>query len=144
MTIKKYFNESLIKTNKIKNIFSNSDIKNTENNKNYLSLMKNIGIVKYDERGNSGNKTSDSPEKYKLVDIGDLVINPMNVTIGSVGVSKYSGCLSSVYIVLKPKQNINSKYYHYVFQDKGFQKYLKTISYGIMEIRESLNKTEFF
>ena len=56
MTIKKYFNESLIKTNKIKNIFSNSDIKNTENNKNYLSLMKNIGIVKYDERGNSGNK----------------------------------------------------------------------------------------
>ncbi len=144
MTIKKYFNESLIKTSKIKNIFSNSDIKNTENNKNYLSLMKNIGIIKYDERGNSGNKTSDSPEKYKLVDIGDLVINPMNVTIGSVGVSKYSGCLSSVYIVLKPKQNINSKYYHYVFQDKGFQKYLKTISYGIMEIRESLNKTEFF
>lgn len=144
MSIEPYFKETLIQTKKIKNLFTNSDIRNTEGNKVYLSLVKDLGVIKYDERGKSGNKTSDSPEKYKLVNIGDLVINPMNVTIGSVGVSKYTGCLSGVYIILKPKKDVNSNYYHYVFHDKGFQKYLRTISYGIMEIRESLNKTEFF
>ena len=140
----RYFDNSPFKTNKIKDLFINSDRRNTNNSDEYLSVVRDVGVIKYSERGDSGNKTSDSPEKYKMVDVGDLVINPMNVTIGSVGVSEYSGCLSGVYLVLKPKTSVNSKYYHYLFHDKGFQKYLKTISYGIMEIRESLNKTEFF
>ena len=140
----RYFDNSPFKTNKIKDLFINSDTRNTNNSDEYLSVVRDVGVIKYSERGDSGNKTSDSPEKYKMVDVGDLVINPMNVTIGSVGVSEYSGCLSGVYLVLKPKTSVNSKYYHYLFHDKGFQKYLKTISYGIMEIRESINKTEFF
>lgn len=140
----RYFDNSPFKTNKIKDLFINSDTRNTNNSDEYLSVVRDVGVIKYSERSDSGNKTSDSPEKYKMVDVGDLVINPMNVTIGSVGVSEYSGCLSGVYLVLKPKTSVNSKYYHYLFHDKGFQKYLKTISYGIMEIRESINKTEFF
>lgn len=140
----RYFDNSPFKTNKIKDLFINSDIRNTNESDEYLSVVRDLGVIKYSERGNSGNKTSDTPEKYKMVDVGDLVINPMNVTIGSVGVSEYSGCLSGVYLVLKPRTGVNSKYYHYLFHDKGFQKYLKTISYGIMEIRESINKTEFF
>ena len=79
-----------------------------------------------------------------MVGVGDLVINPMNVTIGSVGVSEYSGCLSKVYLVLKPKTSVNSKYYHYLFHDKGFQKYLKTISYGIMELEKVLIRPNYF
>ena len=138
-----YFQNPIHKNEKIKNIFQISDEKNISGNKDYLSLVKDVGVVRYEERGNSGNKTSDKPENYKLVKKNDLVINPMNVTIGSVGVSDYSGCISGVYIILRPNSDINPKYYHYVFQEKGFQKYLKTISYGIMEIRESLNKTEF-
>ena len=140
----RYFDNSPFKTNKIKDLFINSDTRNINNSDEYLSVVRDVGVIKYSERSDSGNKTSDSPEKYKMVDVGDLVINPMNVTIGSVGVSEYSGCLSGVYLVLKPKTSVNSKYYHYLFHDKGFQKYLKTISYGIMEIRESINKTEFF
>ncbi len=144
MSIKQYFEENSSNLDKIKNIFINSDIRNENGDTNYLSLVKDLGIIRYGERSNAGNKTSDDPKKYKLVGIGDLVVNPMNATIGSVGFSKYNGCLSGVYIVLKPKKNVDSNYYHYVFQDVGFQKFLKTISYGIMEIRESLNKTEFF
>ena len=140
----RYFDNSPFQTNKIKDLFISSDKRNTNNSDEYLSVVRDVGVIKYSERGDSGNKTSDSPEKYKMVDVGDLVINPMNVTIGSVGISEYSGCLSGVYLVLKPKTGVNSKYYHYLFHDKGFQKYLKTISYGIMEIRESINKIEFF
>ena len=139
-----YENHRILNTKKIKYLFNNSNIRNDNNNRDFLSLVKDVGVIKYSERGNAGNKTSDRPEKYKMVDVGDLVINPMNVSIGSVGVSKYSGCLSGVYLVLKPKKDTNSNYYHYVFQDKNFQSFLKTISSGIMEIRESLDKIKFF
>ena len=139
-----YYKNSPFHKTKIKNLFFNSDIRNVDESDQYLSLVKDVGVMRYSERGVSGNKTSDTPEKYKMVGVGDLVVNPMNVTIGSVGVSEYIGCLSGVYLVLKSKINIVPKYYHYLFHDKGFQKFLKTISYGIMEIRESLNKTEFF
>ncbi|MBT4208005.1 restriction endonuclease subunit S [Candidatus Woesearchaeota archaeon] len=128
----------------IKKLFTESNTKNTEGNTNYLSIVKDKGVVLYSDKGNVGNKTSDHPEKYKMVEVGDIVINPMNIIIGSVGRSKYEGCLSSVYIVLKSNKGISSNYYEYIFSHKLFQKYLKRICYGIMELRESLNKIEFY
>lgn len=129
---------------KIKRIFTDRNEKNEGGNENYLSLMKDVGVVPYSEKGNVGNKTSDTPEKYKMVYTNDIVVNPMNVLIGSVGLSKYDGCLSSVYIVLKPNDDVFPKFFHYVFFIKEFQKYLRRIATGIMEIRESVGKTEFF
>ena len=129
---------------KIKNIFEERTEKNINGNVNYLSLVKDVGVIPYSEKGNVGNKTSDTPEKYKMVYEDDIVINPMNVIIGSVGRSKYNGCLSSVYIVLKPRDQYSSNFYHYVFFSKDFQRYLKRIATGIMEIRESIDKIEFF
>jgi type I restriction enzyme S subunit len=129
---------------KIKHLFNDRVEKNTTGNSNYLSLLKDIGIVLYSEKGNAGNKTSDTPENYKMVYVDDIVVNPMNVMIGSVGRSNYDGCLSSVYIVLEPKEDTHSRFYHHVFSVKEFQKYLRRISSGIMEIRESVDKGEFF
>jgi len=128
----------------IKRLFTESNTKNTDGNTNYLSIVKDKGVVLYSDKGNVGNKTSDHPEKYKMVEVDDIVINPMNIIIGSVGRSKYEGCLSSVYIVLKPNKGISGNYYEYIFSHKLFQKYLKRICYGIMELRESLNKIEFY
>lgn len=132
------------KSEKIRNIFEERVEKNNQNNEDFLSILKDVGVVKYSEKGNSGNKTSDKIENYKMVYKGDIVINPMNVTIGSAGCSNYNGCLSSVYIVLKPKKKINTDYYHYIFLNKEFQKHLKKISSGLMEIRESIDKVDFF
>jgi len=131
-------------TEKIKNLFVERVEKNIHSQNDYLSIVKDIGVNPYSEKGNIGNKTSDNPQNYKRVYPNDLVINPMNVTIGSVGVSQYSGCLSNVYMVLKPKKEFTPNYYGYLFKIKSFQKSLRTISYGIMEIRESINKIEFF
>ena len=129
---------------KIKNLFEERVEKNINSQNDYLSIVKDIGVIPYSEKGNVGNKTSDNPKNYKRVYPNDLVINPMNVTIGSVGISMYSGCLSNVYMVLKPKKEFIPNYYGYLFKIKSFQKSLRTISYGIMEIRESINKIEFF
>ena len=129
---------------KIKRLYTERKEKNQELDTRFLSVMKDVGVIPYSEKGNVGNKTSDNIGNYKWVYEDDLVINPMNVIIGSVGVSRYRGVLSNVYIVLVSRAFFLSGYGGYVFQNKGFQQYLKRICYGIMELRESLNKIEFF
>lgn len=128
---------------RMKQIFWERNDRNISGNTSYLSVLKDKGVVPYSEKGNQGNKTSDTPENYKMVCVDDIVMNPMNVQIGSVGISKFNGCLSSVYVVLVGV-DIVPKFYDYLFQIKSFQKYLRRISYGILEIRESVNKIEFF
>lgn len=44
-----------------------------------------MDVIPYDERGNSGNKTSDDIGGYKLIYPNDLVLNKMNAIIGSLG-----------------------------------------------------------
>jgi len=62
-----------------------------------LSVMKERGVIPYGEKGNVGNKKSDDITRYKVVRPDDIVVNCMNVIIGSVGLSRYTGCLSPVY-----------------------------------------------
>jgi type I restriction enzyme S subunit len=68
-----------------------------------LSVMRDVGVIPYEEKGNVGNKCSEDITRYKIVRPGDIVANCMNIIIGSVGISKYTGCLSPVYYVLTPR-----------------------------------------
>mgnify|MGYP001450687437 CR=1 FL=1 len=55
------------KLEKIRNIFEERVEKNYQKNEDFLSILKDVGVVKYSEKGNSGNKTSDKIENYKMV-----------------------------------------------------------------------------
>lgn len=106
---------------------------------NILSVMKDVGVIRYADKGDVGNKSSDRPENYKIVHPGDIVLNSMNLVIGSVGQSKELGVTSSVYIIYYPKtEHISAEYYHYLFRDKSWQKTLGRLGRGIMELRESI------
>ena len=104
---------------------------------NVLSVLRDIGVIPYEEKGDIGNKKSEDIERYKVVYPGDLVVNSMNVIIGSVGVSAYHGALSPVYLVLKPRHGkaIHKHYVGYAVQIKTFQQWLKRLGYGILEHR---------
>lgn len=109
-----------------------------------LSVTKDRGVIPYDEKGAVGNNKSEEIERYKLVYPNDFVINKMNVVIGSLGMSKYFGAFSQVYLVYKPKTSqINIEYYSYIFSNPTFYKSLIKFCTGIMELRESLNKSDF-
>ena len=111
---------------------------------NILSVLKDRGVIRYEDKGNIGNKVSERIDNYQLVYPGDLVINNMNVTIGSVGTSDQFGALSGIYIVLASKRaDVSMAYYNYLFKIKPFQKSLIQISSGLMKIREALNFIEF-
>lgn len=101
-----------------------------------LSVMKDRGVIPYAEKGRVGNKASDDVGRYKIVRPDDLVVNCMNVIIGSVGRSRYTGCLSPVYYVLKRRKLENDpRFLELVFQHKQFQRSLVRIGNGILAHR---------
>ncbi|ELB7667196.1 restriction endonuclease subunit S [Campylobacter upsaliensis] len=109
-----------------------------------LSLVKDVGVIPYEEKGNVGNKAKDDLQGYKIARVNDLVLNKMNAVIGSLGVSKYNGLVSPIYLVLYIENpNYLITYYSYLFQIKSVQKFLRKFAYGIMEIRESIDYLEF-
>jgi len=114
-----------------------------------LSVMKGIGVIRYEEKGNVGNKRSEDTGRYKIVRPDDIVVNCMNVIIGSVGRSRYTGCLSPVYYVLRRRDETNNpKYLALVFATKSFHESLVRIGNGIlahrMRIPMELLKCEAF
>ncbi len=101
-----------------------------------LSLTNDRGVIPYDEKGDIGNKSKDDISGYKLAYPNDIVLNSMNVIIGSVALSSYFGCVSPVYYMLFTRNNNDDiRYYNYIFQTKEFQHKLKGYGNGIMEIR---------
>jgi len=107
---------------------------------NYLSLMANIGVLPYEEKGDVGNKKPDDLSKCKIVSRGDFVINSMNYGIGSYGLSDYEGVCSPVYIVLKPQDEVvEPRFAFRIFETRAFQKYAQSFGNGILEHRCAIN-----
>ena len=136
-------------TDRLKNIFDERVGKNLDKNTgeavttNILSVMKDVGVINHRDKGNVGNKMAEDITNYKLVYPNDIVVNKMNIMIGSVGISKEFGALSIIYIILITKKNHYAKYYDYFFKMKAFQRSLRRIATGILEIREAVNMTLF-
>ena len=102
----------------------------------YLSLMANVGVIPYEEKGDIGNKKPEDLSKCKIVQRGDFVINSMNYGIGSYGVSAYDGVCSPVYIVLTPRPEVvEPRFAFRVFEDKSFQAYAQSFGNGILAHR---------
>lgn len=129
----------------LKFIFDNiNEINKNLEIKQILSLVKDVGVILYEDKGDVGNKSKDDLSGYKIARKNDLVLNKMNAVIGSLGVSNYDGLVSPIYLVLRIKnQQCLIRYYSYLFQSKALQKSLRQFAYGIMEIRESIDYLEF-
>lgn len=102
---------------------------------NVLSLTNKLGVIPYEEKGNQGNKAKEDYSEYGLAFKNTLVINSMNVLIGSVGISNYYGCVSPVYYVFRNTPNSDLGFINYIFQTIPFQKELRNYANGILEIR---------
>lgn len=100
-----------------------------------LSLNNKTGVIPYEERDNMGNKAKEDYSQYKIAYPDTLVMNSMNVIIGSVGISHYYGCISPVYYVFKASDKTELRYINYVFKIERFQKELRKYANGILEIR---------
>ena len=100
-----------------------------------LSLVKDVGVIPFEERGSKGNKAKTDLSAYKVAFPGTIVMNSMNVIIGSVGISNDLGLVSPVYYVFKNKPNTSLRFLNYAFRTRAFQKELRKYANGILEIR---------
>ncbi|MCL2222569.1 MAG: restriction endonuclease subunit S [Oscillospiraceae bacterium] len=101
-----------------------------------LSLSAQHGVLPYSERGSQGNKHKEDLTGYNIAKANDLLVNNMNVVIGSSGMSKWDGAISPVYYALYPcSPEINIKYYEYVFRHKPFYLSLVGLGSGILDHR---------
>ena len=109
-----------------------------------LSLVKDNGVMLYEEKGNKGNKSKEDISQYKIAYPNTLIVNSMNILIGSVGISKYTGCVSPVYYVFKETEQTDLRYINYIFNTREFQKELRKYANGILEIRLRVSANDIF
>ena len=109
-----------------------------------LSLVKDKGVMLYEEKGDVGNKAKEDITGYKVAFPDTLIVNSMNILIGSVGISKYKGCVSPVYYVFKENEKSDLRYIDYIFNTREFQRELRKYANGILEIRLRVSATDIF
>ena len=100
-----------------------------------LSLLKGIGIIPYEDKGNIGNKAKEDLSTYKITRKGDVVVNCMNVIIGSSGITDYDGYISPAYYSFIPiEKNMATLYKHWLSLPQ-MQGAIRCMAKGILEIR---------
>ena len=109
-----------------------------------LSLVKDKGVMLYEDKGNQGNKAKEDVTDYKLAYPNTLIVNSMNILLGAVGISNYFGCVSPVYYVFKEKDNSDIRFINYIFNTREFQRELRKFANGILEIRLRVSASDIF
>lgn len=114
----------------------------SNHSKELLSVYTHIGVRPRKDLEARGNKAS-STDNYWIVNRGDIVVNKLLAWMGAIGVSHYEGVTSPAYDVLRPKVQLNTDYYHYLFRTKNYLRLFKARSRGIMDMRLRLYFDEF-
>lgn len=119
-------------------IFKQVSIAN-ESNEELLSVYLDKGVIKFsDVEEKRTNVTSEDLSKYQLVEEGDFVLNNQQAWRGSVGVSSFRGIISPAYIILKPKEIQDSKFFNYLLRNRSNVAHYLTCSKGVGTIQRNL------
>ncbi|MCG2767054.1 MAG: restriction endonuclease subunit S [Anaerolineae bacterium] len=111
-----------------------------------LSVTIARGVIRQSTLlADSSNKDSSNEDKskYKLVCPGDIAYNKMRAWQGSVGVSQYRGIVSPAYVVVRPRAEQESRYYHHLLRIPCFAEEAQRWSYGISSDQWSLRPEHF-
>ena len=117
--------------------------------KNYRMQEQNLlslsygRIIRKDINTNGGLLPA-SLNTYSVVESGDIIIRPTDLQNDKrslrTGLVKEQGIITSAYIDLRPKDNVNSKYYHYLLHSYDIIKVFYNMGNGV---RQGLNFSEF-
>ena len=117
--------------------------------KNYRMQEKNLlslsygRIIRKDINTNGGLLPA-SFNTYNVIEAGDIIIRPTDLQNDKrslrTGLAKEQGIITSAYIDLRPKDNVNSKYYHYLLHSYDIIKVFYNMGNGV---RQGLNFSEF-
>ena len=118
-------------------------------NKNYALAEQNLLSLSY---GRVIRKSIDtvggllpaSFNTYNIVEAGDIIIRPTDLQNDKrslrTGLVTEHGIITSAYIDLMPKEDVNSEYFHYLLHAYDIQKVFYNMGNGV---RQGLNYSEF-
>ncbi len=112
-------------------------------NMELLSVTINRGIIKQDEITAKKDSSNEDKSKYKVVRKDDLAYNKMRMWQGAIGASDYDGIVSPAYIVLRPRDTLYSRYFHYLYRTEAFINEANRHSYGLCLDMNSLRYEDF-
>jgi type I restriction enzyme S subunit len=108
-----------------------------------LSVTINRGVIKQDEITAKKDSSNEDKSKYKVVRQNDLAYNKMRMWQGAIGASDRDGIVSPAYIVLRPRDALYSRYYHYLYRTEAFIAEANRHSYGLCLDMNSLRYEDF-
>lgn len=118
-------------------------------NKNYALQERNLlslsygKIIRKDIDTVSGLLPA-SFNTYNIVEAGDIIIRPTDLQNDKrslrTGLVKEKGIITSAYIDLSPRDNVNTAYFHYLLHSFDIQKVFYNMGNGV---RQGLNYSEF-
>ena len=129
---------------RVKNIFKLiTDIAPNDNDFELLSLYSSIGVRPRKDMEQRGNK-SVTTDGYWIVRKGDIIVNKLLAWMGAIGLSEYDGVTSPAYDILRESnQNVDARFYTYLFRTEKSQAIFKKHSRGIMDVRLRLYFDKF-
>lgn len=123
--------------------FSEGKIKNTGCTENNLLSLSYGNIIRKDINTSEGLLPA-SFSTYNIVEKDDIIIRPTDLQNDKrslrTGLVKEKGIITSAYIDLKPKTNVNSRYFHYLLHSYDVKKVFYNMGNGV---RQGLNFDEF-
>lgn len=81
-----------------------------------LSVYRDHGVVRRDERDDNNNRPSEDLSTYKHVRPGDLVVNKMKTWQGSLAVSGHEGIVSPAYYVGRRTTDVDNRFMHHLLR----------------------------
>jgi len=123
-------------------LFREISIKNNLNEMN-LSVYRDYGVIPRDSRDDNYNRVSEDTSNYKLVEVGDFVLNKMKCWMGSLGVSEFRGIVSPSYTIYKTTKQFNRKYFHYLLRSNDYIQEYDKLSYGVRIGQWELHSKDF-
>ena len=112
-------------------------------NEELLSVTIKKGVIRQTDVAIKKDSSNEDKSKYKLIKVGDIAYNKMRMWQGALGYSDYQGISSPAYVILKPKMEINPRFFHYMLRTSFYTNYSKRFSYGIVDDQLSLRYTDF-
>lgn len=94
--------------------------------------------------------SADAPQRliedrtsYKRTNTGDIAYNMMRMWQGAVGVTPVDGLVSPAYVVAYPLENVDSRFYCYLFRTDVYKNEVNRQSRGIVSDRNRLYWQDF-
>lgn len=105
---------------RFKGLFDRLDQRNSDLSYEMLSLRSTGEVVARAEMGGRQEPDESSLPKYLVAEIDDLVVNPMWLIGGGIGVSRRAGAVSPDYRVFRSRAPLLPRFIHYLLRSQPY------------------------